>query len=124
MGSWDGKVYALNGKTGGKKWEFDTGMRVFSSPLVGADNTIYVRSMKTLYALNGNNGAKIWVNTLSLNPNRFYGDSSPVIGPDGTIYVGSHDKKIFAIKSDSKGPAKSPWPMYGQNAERTGRAPK
>ena len=124
MGSWDGKVYALNGKTGGKKWEFDTGMRVFSSPLVGADNTIYVRSMKTLYALNGNNGAKIWVNTLSLNPNSFYGDSSPVIGLDGTIYVGSHDKKIFAIKSDSKGPAKSPWPMYGQNAERTGRAPK
>ncbi len=49
--------------------------------------------------------------------------SSPAIGSDGTIYVGSHDKKLYAIKTESKGPAKSPWPMRGQNARNTGRAP-
>jgi outer membrane protein assembly factor BamB len=49
-------------------------------------------------------------------------DSSPAIGSDGTVYVGS-DKKVYAIKTDSKGPAKSPWPMRGQNAQHTGRAP-
>ena len=50
--------------------------------------------------------------------------SSPAIGPDGTVYVGSDDNKLYAIKTDSKGPAKSPWPMFGQNAQRTGRASK
>ena len=50
-------------------------------------------------------------------------DSSPAIGSDGTIYVGSEDKKLYAIKTDSKGPAKSPWPMRGQNPLHTGRAP-
>ena len=50
-------------------------------------------------------------------------DSSPAIGSDGTIYVGSGDNKLYAIKTDSKGPAKSPWPMRGQNAQHTGRAP-
>ena len=50
-------------------------------------------------------------------------DSSPAIGSDGTVYVGSHDKKLYAIKTDSKGVAKSPWPMRGQNARHTGRAP-
>ena len=50
--------------------------------------------------------------------------SSPAIGSDGTVYVGSEDKKLYAIKTESKGPAKSPWPMFGQNAQRTGRASK
>ena len=48
--------------------------------------------------------------------------SSPAIGSDGTVYVGSADNKLYAIKTDSKGPAKSPWPMRGQNARHTGRA--
>ena len=50
--------------------------------------------------------------------------SSPTIGSDGTVYVGSDDNKLYAIKTDSKGPAKSPWPMRGQNARHTGRALK
>jgi len=47
--------------------------------------------------------------------------SSPAIGSDGTVYVGSGDKKLYAIKADSKGLAKSPWPMFRQNARHTGR---
>ena len=50
-------------------------------------------------------------------------DSSPAIGSDGTVYVGSDDHKLYAIKTDSKGLAKSPWPMRGQNAQHTGRTP-
>jgi len=49
---------------------------------------------------------------------------SPAIGSDGTVYVGSSDNKLYAIKTDSKGLAKSPWPMRGQNARHTGRALK
>ena len=51
-------------------------------------------------------------------------NSSPAIGSDGTVYVGSVKGNLYAIKTDSKGPAKSPWPMRGQNAQHTGRAPK
>ena len=50
--------------------------------------------------------------------------ASPTIGSDGTVYVGSHDKKLYAFRSDSKGLAKSPWPMRGQNAQHTGRVMK
>jgi len=52
-----------------------------------------------------------------------YVRSSPAIGSDGTVYIGSMDNKLYALKTDSKGPAKSPWPMRGQNAQHTGRAP-
>ena len=50
--------------------------------------------------------------------------SSPAIGSDGTVYVGSGDKKLYAIKTESLGLAKSPWPMSGQNLLHTGRVIK
>ena len=50
--------------------------------------------------------------------------STPAIGSDGTVYVGSDDNKLYAIKTESLGLAKSPWPMRGQNARHTGRVMK
>lgn len=41
VGSWDGKVYAIN-PDGSKKWEFTTGDLVIPSPAIGADGAIYV----------------------------------------------------------------------------------
>jgi len=38
--------------------------------------------------------------------------------------LGQEKKKIYAIKTDFKGHAKNPWPIRGQNAQRTGRASK
>jgi outer membrane protein assembly factor BamB len=120
VGSYDDKLYAINGKTGDKLWEFETGHYVDSSPAIGSDGTVYVGSYDDkLYALSGKSGAKLWefkTGHIVL--------SSPAIGSDGTVYVGSEDGKLYAIKTDSKGPAKSPWPMRGQNARHTGRTLK
>ena len=93
MGSYDKKVYALNGATGAKKWEFLTGGGVPSSPAIGSDGTVYVGSIDSkVYALNGATGAKKW--------EFLTGDlvfSSPAIGSEGTVYVGSYDKKVYAL---------------------------
>ena len=119
VGSQDNKLYAINGKTGVKLWEFETGGFVRSSPAIGSDGKVYVGSWDLkLYALNGKTGEKLWEFATGS-----FVSSSPAIGSDGTVYVGSSDKKLYAIKTDSKGLAKSPWPMRGQNARHTGRAP-
>ena len=61
VGSHDEKIYALDGKTGAKKWDFTTGDDVMSSPAVGSDGTVYIGSNdKKLYAINGKTGAKQW----------------------------------------------------------------
>ena len=113
-------LYALSGKTGDKLWEFKTGGAVNSSPAIGPDGTVYFGSRdKKLYALSGKSGDKLWEFETGGNVN-----SSPAIGSDGTVYVGSKVNKLYAIKTDSKGPAESPWPMFGQNAQRTGRVMK
>jgi outer membrane protein assembly factor BamB len=117
VGSFDKKLYAINGKSGVKLWEFVTGRYVFSSPAIGSDGTVYVGS-DVLYAINGKSGVKLWEFETWRGVN-----SSPAIGSDGTVYVGAEDWKLYAIKTESKGLAKSPWPMRGQNAEHTGRAP-
>ena len=119
VGSDDTKVYALDGKTGAKKWEFETESAVTSSPALGADGTVYVGSYDNkVYALDGKTGGKKW----AFETGR-YVFSSPVLGLGGILYVGSPDKKVYAIKTSSKGLAKSPWPMRGQNPQHTGRAP-
>ena len=91
-----------------------------SSLAIGSDSTVYVGSSDNkLYAINGKTGVKLWEFDAGSTAS-----SSPAIGSDGTVYVGSGDKKLYAIKTDSKGLAKSPWPMRGQNPQHTGRAPK
>jgi len=100
-------------------WEFETEGQV-SDPAIGFNGMVYVGSTdNNLYALSGKSGAKLWEFKTGS-----YVFSSPAIGPDGTVYIGSSDKKLYAIKTDSKGLAKSPWPMRGQNPQHTGRAPK
>ena len=120
VGSGDTWLYAINGKNGVKLWEFETVDAIVSSPAIGSDGTVYVGSDDSkLYALSGKSGVKLWEFETGAIVS-----SSPAIGPDGTVYVGSHDKKLYAIKTDSKGLAKSPWPMRGQNPQHTARAMK
>ena len=105
-------------KPGTPIWEFKTEFYVYSSPAIGSDGTVYVGSNDNkLYALSGKSGVKLWEFETGDDVS-----SSPAIGLDGTVYIGSKDNKLYAIKTDSKGPAKSPWPMRGQNARHTGRA--
>jgi len=108
-------------KPGTVLWEFKTGKSPFgvnSSPAIGSEGTVYIGSWDNkLYAINGKSGVKLWEFETG-----YWVNSSPVIGSDGTVYVGSLDKKLYALKTDSKGLAKSPWPMRGQNAQHTGRA--
>ncbi|MDP7012147.1 MAG: PQQ-binding-like beta-propeller repeat protein [Verrucomicrobiota bacterium] len=117
FGSFDKKIYALNGKNGAKKWEFSTGDMILSSPAVGEDGTVYIGSMdKKVHALNGATGIKKW----EFSTEDGVPVSSPAIGTDGIVYVGSNDKKIYAFACNSKSPAKSLWPMRGQNPQHTG----
>ena len=91
VGSYDGKLYAMN-PDGSKKWEFQTWGPAHSSPAIGYDGTIYVGSQDgKLYAINPNGSKKWEFQTGSVVR------SSPAIGCDRTIYVGSYDGKLYAI---------------------------
>ena len=89
-------LYALDGATGAKKWDFMIAPEGTpdgsSSPAIGPDGTVYVGSMDSkVYALDGASGAKKWDFETGA-----YVYSSPAVGADGTVFFGSEDNNFYA----------------------------
>ena len=97
IGSYDGKVYALNANNGIQLWNYTAGATVESSPAV-VNGVVYIGSevstvlngnyFGSVYALNATNGNKLWNYTTGNYYN--YVESSPaVVG--GVVYIGSSE---------------------------------
>lgn len=84
-------------KAGNLKWGFNAGVRVYSSPAIGADGTIYIGSghwsTGNFYAINPDGSMK-WS-----YPARGV-ECSPAIGVDGTIYFGTGTGNFYALNPD------------------------
>ena len=113
-------MYALDGKTGEINWAFEANQWESRSAAIGSDGTVYYGTDDySVYALDGKTGTKLWE-----FPTGSIIRTSPALSPDGTLFIASQDGYLYAIKTDSKGLAKSPWPMSGQNNQRTNHAAK
>ncbi len=106
-GSDDGKVYALDTKTGAKKWDYETKDRVFTTVKPGNLGMLYILGTgddRKLHAVDEVTGDKIW---------EFDPGSHPGMGveqgPDGTVYMGSgvmkghgfEGGKVFAVDGEN-----------------------
>jgi len=97
VGFGDKKIYALNGETGTKIWEFTTKNKVAATPVVGKDGSVVVGSMdNNVYALNEKTGEKIWA--FDTGDDVFW---AAAIGNDGTVYVGSRNRIFFALDGET-----------------------
>ena len=89
-------IFALDGKTGEKKWAFDLGGDEGLTPSIGSDGTVYIGTGFTAYALDGETGASKW----EFTPGHHL-RSTLAIGVDGTVYIGADkpDKKnkLYAV---------------------------
>jgi len=111
VGSGDDWFYAVDASDGTTKWLFDTGGKVFSSPVVGPDGMVYVGSRGEyaegrVYAfnpaarlnqpsgstLNTTEAYKEWVFYTPFDVH-----SSPAIGAEGMVYVGDKEGNFYAL---------------------------
>lgn len=97
FGAADGKVYAVDATDGHKIAEFQTGDKIWSTPIIDG-NILYIGSFdKKLYALD----------TTTLTPVNWGSfttggavAATPLVTPD-TIYIGSLDRELYAIDKAS-----------------------
>ena len=90
-GTFDGRVYALNGLTGVQKWSFPTLDSTWYAPAVGVDGTVYALSYdRHIYAIEGATGSERWVFRTG-----GFGSMHPLIGADGTVYVAGD--RLYAL---------------------------
>ncbi len=90
FGSFLGGLYAVDAKSGERRWLDSTGP-IASSPAV-AENTVYVGSDDhNIYAIDALTGAKRWT-----FPTGDRVRSSPAVA-DGLVYVGSDDGRLYAL---------------------------
>ena len=113
------RLYAISPK-GEKKWSYEPYGHI-NTPALGADGTIFIGTATALHALNPDGSLK-WECSLDVTGNL----RSPTVSDNGTILIGAEDYDskdyLFAVSSQSGGPADSPWPMYHKDAKNAGRA--
>lgn len=91
IGNSDGNVYALDVEKGTLRWVFETGHRVWATPLIVSD-TVYIGSMdRHLYALSLSDGEVRW----DFHAGGAFA-STPVLRDD-TLYIGAFDDQLYAI---------------------------
>jgi outer membrane protein assembly factor BamB len=106
IGNSDGNVYALDTESGALRWVFETGHRVWATPLILAD-TVYVGSMdRHLYALNLSDGQVLW---------DFHAEGAfagtPALRGD-TLYIGAFDDRLYAVDAQA---GTERWHFAGEN---------
>ena len=98
-------LFAVNRQTGAIRWQRGWASVAMygeeTSPVVGANGTIYIVSNNgKAYAVD-RNGTEIWSTTWADNPIQPPYPSTPALSPNGTLYFGTqnHSGKFFALNS-------------------------
>jgi outer membrane protein assembly factor BamB len=95
IGNGDGNIYALDTESGSLQWTFETGHRVWATPLIVSD-TVYVGAMdRHLYALSLSTGEVKW------EFERKGAFASTPVMEDGTLYIGAFDDALYAIDAET-----------------------
>lgn len=93
IGTYAGKLYAMNRTDGSDAWVYDAGAMILHSPAV-ADAVVYLPSLRGLHALSATDGSEQWV-----LPVKYGFRSSPLV-VDGMIYIPSRAGDVYAVKPD------------------------
>jgi len=86
----------MRGQSPARAWAFQTGGPVYSAPVVGADDTVYVGSADGFFYAIGRDGGLRW----SFRTGRLI-DSGAALSADGRVYIPSADGHVYALDAST-----------------------
>ncbi|MFL6212620.1 MAG: PQQ-binding-like beta-propeller repeat protein [Blastocatellia bacterium] len=100
FGSWDGKQYAVDAKTGKKLWEFETGYPSRSGSSY-ADGMLYFGDAGgRLFAVDAKTGQKVW--QIKVDPHPMTICTSAPIYYNGRVYIGVSSREEVVMMGNPK----------------------
>ena len=125
-----GYIYAIN-SDGTFKWKHSSlddavpgaNVDVYSSPIIGADGTIYIANeWGWIYAFNTDGTIKWKDEKIQIQGGTNW--SSGALAADGTMYLGNTYGEFLAFRTDSHGmKATAQWPKFRYSIDNNGRRP-
>lgn len=111
VGGQDGRVHAVEARTGARRWVFRAGGPVRTRP-TAAEGAVYVQADDGfLYKLGAADGTEVWRVRVTEAPverlpfddpkSRYDRFGSDVVARDGRLHLGTHDGKVLAVDPSS-----------------------
>ncbi len=108
-------LYALDPNNGDIKWTFEANDHIYTTPVIGNNNTIYFGSYdKYLYAVT-TDGVLKWKSRA-----KYPLDFPCVLDNTGMLYATDINGVLYAFETDSTGPCDSAWPQFQKDSQNTG----
>ncbi|MBS1501058.1 MAG: PQQ-binding-like beta-propeller repeat protein [Bacteroidetes bacterium] len=103
FGSSDGNLYALDARSGKKKWAFKTQGIIHTSPALYRGKIYFGSWDRNLYALDANTGKLLWKFETKDQPvyHLLEGIQSSPACADGMVYFGSRDGFLYALNAET-----------------------
>lgn len=97
FGSSDGRLYALDAKTGELQWSYKSGGMIHSAPAVAGKALVFSSWDGAVYALDAASGKRLWrYQTEQKTDNTTGVQAAPLVDGD-TVYIGSRDAYFYAL---------------------------
>jgi outer membrane protein assembly factor BamB len=93
-GSLNDGLSSGKGATGNLRWSVTAPNAFYSSPVIGADGTVYAGNFTSVYAWNGSTGQQKW----RFSPNDSF-NAAGVVGANGLLYIGGLGGNVYALNA-------------------------
>ncbi|TAL73103.1 MAG: outer membrane protein assembly factor BamB [Rhodanobacter sp.] len=101
VGTLDGHVYAMDAKSGNRRWEAELTAEVVAAPAISGDLVIVRTQDGRVYGLDAATGTRRWVYDQGTVPLLSLRGNSAPLAANGVVFITTDDGKLVVLRQDN-----------------------